>query len=235
MNSTIKKQGDTAISELAKTYEVVRDELQDRIDSLAGRIDEFDTQKLGKRAYATSRELRKAVESRASRIEQRVRPRPRRRLPFGLLAAAGLAGVAAYVLYDRRRRDAIRGRITQLGATAGERVPNSVKSSVDDVMTRVKGSPSAVEQKLRSDVEAAITGAGEGGTLPAGLLMAVEGRTVYLRGTVEPSVADQAASRAQTVPGVAAVVNLTSASQPAAANGRGKPVTGRPAVPGTDV
>ena len=236
MNSTIKKQGDTAISELARTYEVVRDELADRIDSLAGRIDDFDSRRLGKKAYATSRQIREAVEHRASRIEEKVRPRRRRRFPVGLVVVAGLAGTVAYLLYDRRRRDAIGGRITQLGSTAQDRMPAGIRDGVDAMMTKVKGSATADEQRLRGDVEAAITGGGEGGAMPAGLLLAVEGRTVYLRGTVEPALADQAATRAQTVSGVAAVVNLTSAPQPAVAtglgNGSGKPATGRPAIPG---
>lgn len=248
MKSTIKKQGDTAISELAKTYEVVRDELADRIDSLAGRIDDFDARTLGNRAYTTTRQVRRMVEDRRgpvgskvgnkigsaieNRIEKRLRPR-RRRLPIGFLVAAGVVGAVAYVLYDRGRRDRIQGHITQIGATAQDRIGPTVRSSVDGVMTRVKGTASADEQKLRAEVETAITGSASG-RLPAGLQLAVEGRTVYLRGTVEPALADQAASAAQTIAGVAAVVNLTSAPQPAVATGlaNGKPVTGRTAVPG---
>jgi len=58
-----------------------------------------------------------------------------------------------------------------------------------------------------------VFGAAEGGAIPEGLQVAVEGRTVYLRGTVDTAVADQAALSAQSVEGVAAVVNLTAAPQ----------------------
>ena len=43
-----------------------------------------------------------------------------------------------------------------------------------------------------------------------GLEVSVEGRTVYLRGTVaDPAVLDRSMERIQELPGVVAVVNLT--------------------------
>lgn len=200
MKSNIRKKGDTALSELAKTYEVVREELADRLDDL-------DARRLGNRAYSSARDLR-------SRVETRMRPQPiQRRIPWGLvLLGAATLGVA-FILYDRRRRETIKGRITQLGARTQRMtgMGNGVSGAVDGVMGKAKRGTALDEGQLKTDVESAI--AGEGGALPDGLQVAVEGRTVYLRGTVESSVADQAAARAQQVEGVAAVVNLTTPPQ----------------------
>jgi len=53
----------------------------------------------------------------------------------------------------------------------------------------------------------------EGGTPPHGLEVVVEGRTVYLRGAVaDPAFVDAAAERVHGVPGVVAVVNLTTSA-----------------------
>lgn len=212
MKSNIKKKGDTALSELARTYELVRDELADRLDGLAGRLDEIDASRLGGRALSSAQKMR-------SQIESRVRPTPvRKRIPWGLVVL-GLSTLGiVFLLYDRRRRDMIQGRITQLGARTQGQVPASMKNgvtgAVDAVMGRGRRGTALDEDQLKSEVESAIAGAGEGGSLPDGLQIAVEGRTVYLRGTVESSIADQAAARAQQVEGVAAVVNLTSTPQP---------------------
>lgn len=210
MKSNIRRTGDTALSELAKTYELVRDELSGRMGDLAGRLDDVDARRLGRRAYGSARDLR-------AHVEGMVRPAPARRrgLPIGLV----LAGVAtlglAWLLYDRKRRDMIQGRITQLGVRTQEQMPavrSGVTGAVDSVMgrmRRVQGGTGRSEGELRSEVEAAIAGAGAG-AVPEGLQVAVEGRTVYLRGTVEASVADQVAARAQEVDDVAAVINLTT-------------------------
>lgn len=219
MKSNIKKKSDSALSELLKTYELVRDELSERMVELAGRIDDIDAEKLGRRAQGSARALR-------TRVESRVRPAPRRRAPVGLVVLGAATLGLAWLLYDRRRRDMIQGRITQLGVRTQEQVPavrEGVTGAVDTVMSKVRRAPSALDDsRLQSDVEAAIRAGAE--TLPDGLQVAVEGRTVYLRGTVEGGVADQAASRAQQVEGVAAVVNLTAAPR----NGTGP----RPAASG---
>lgn len=214
MKSNIKKRGDTALSELARTYELVRDELADRMDGLVDRLDEIDARRLGGRAFSSAQKMR-------SQVESRVRPTPvRKRIPWGLVMLGVATLGIAFLLYDRRRRDMIQGRITQIGARAQGQgagsMKNGVTGAVDAVMGRGRRGTQLDEGQLKSDVESAIAGAGEGGGLPDGLQVAVEGRTVYLRGTVESSVADQAAARAQQVEGVAAVVNLTTAPQPQA-------------------
>lgn len=214
MNADIRRKGDTALSELAKTYELVRDELTDRLEDLAGRLDELDARRLQGRAYASARQLR-------SRVEDRVRPlRPKRAarrqmdFPWALVVLGCVTLGIAWVLYDRRRRDMIQGRITQLGARTREQVPSvrsGITGAVDGMMGKVRsGGRAPDEAALKTEVEAAI--AAEGGR-PEGLQVAVEGRTVYLRGTVESALADKAAASAQQVDGVAAVVNLTSVPQ----------------------
>jgi len=208
--SAIRKKGDSAVAELVRTYEVLRDQLADRLD-------EIDTRALGNRAFTYSKDLRQ-------RVEGRVRPKPRRRFPLAAALALGAAIGIGFLLYDRRRRDMVQGRLTQLSVRTRERIApamgNGLSGAVDNVMGKVRGgSVELDEQKLQSEVEAAIAGAAEGGGLPDGLQVAVEGRTVYLRGTVHPGIADQAAVRAQSVEGVAAVVNLTAAPQHTAATG----------------
>jgi len=205
--SALRKKGDTALSELTRTYAVLRDEL-------AERLDEIDARALGNRAYSYSRDLRRRVEERV-----RPRPQPRRRIPIGAVLALGLAIGIGVLLYDRRRRDMVQGRLTQLRVRTQERIAPAMGSglsgAVDNVMGRMRGgSVDLEEESLKSQVESAIA---DGNAMPEGLQIAVEGRTVYLRGTLEPSVADEAAHRAQMVEGVAAVVNLTAAPPPAAA------------------
>lgn len=200
----MRKKGDTALTELARTYEMLRDQLADRLD-------EIDARALGNRAYSYSKDLRR-------RVEDRVRPKPRRRFPIAAVLALGAAVGIGFLLYDRRRRDMLQGRITQLKVRTQERIAPAVGSgltgAVDNVMGKVRGgSLELEEQNLKAEVESAIAGAGDNGGMPDGLQVAVEGRTVYLRGTVDPAVADQAAARAQSVEGVAAVVNLTAAPQ----------------------
>jgi len=206
--SAIRNKGDSAVAELARTYEVLRDQL-------AQRLDEIDARALGNRAFSYSKDLRQ-------RVEGRVRPKPRRRFPIAAAIALGAAIGIGLLLYDRRRRDMVQGHLTQLKVRTRERfapaMGNGLSGAVDNVMGKVRGgSVELDEQKLQSQVEAAI--AGEGGALPDGLQVAVEGRTVYLRGTVDPAGADQAAVRAQSVAGVAAVVNLTAAPPQPASTG----------------
>ncbi len=233
MKSDVRRKGDTALSELAKTYELVRDELTDRLDGLAGRIDDLDTRRLRGRAYTSARQLRSSVQD---RVRPMTRARSRRRFPWGLLVLGGLTFGLAWLLYDQRRRDMIQGRITQIGARTREQVApnmkNGISGAVDGMMGKVRSGGRALdEMALKTEVEAAITGIGEGGGLPDGLQVAVEGRTVYLRGMVVSTVADQAAARAQQVEGVAAVVNLTTVPQSSVEieteTERPKPATGR--------
>ncbi len=210
MKANIRKNGDSALSELARTYEMLRDELAARAGDLARRLDDLDVQALGGRAYASARDLRQ-------RVEERVRPRPRRSRPRAWVALGLVTLGVAWLTFDRRRRDQVQHRLAQLGSRA-QSGAGAVSKAVDSVMRRRSGGVTELDEaRLRSAVEAAFAGAagGEGGGRPEGLQVAVEGRTVYLRGTVEPALADRAAERAQAVPGVAAVVNLTTPPQPA--------------------
>ncbi len=220
MKANLKKRGDTALSELAKTYELVRDELADRLDDLAGRIDELDSRALGSRAYASAAAMREKVEKRAQQV-QKMRPGRRRSFPWGWLVLGAATLGLAWLLYDGRRREMIRGQVTQLSSRASAGAGgNGVSSAVDSVMGKVRRQPSLLdEERLRSEVESAIAAA-EGG-MPEGLQVAVEGRTVYLRGAVEAGRADTAAGRAQAVEGVAAVVNLTTPPQAQSGTRRG--------------
>lgn len=207
MKTNIKKRGDSALSELARTYELVRDELADRLEDVASRIDDLDTRALGNRAYSSAAALREQVEKRAARIQGMRPARRRRSVPWAwLLLGAATLGIA-WFLVDSRRRD----MVTRLGARTSSAARGAgVSSAVDGVMGRVRGQQGTIldEARLRSDVETAIAA---GGGMPDGLQVAVEGRTVYLRGTLQAQEADVAATRAQGVEGVAAVVNLTTA------------------------
>src|SRR5207248_8936476 len=91
--SAIKRKGDSALAELARTYEMLREQLADRLD-------EIDTRALGNRAYSYSKDLRQ-------RVEDRVRPKPRRRFPLAAALALGAAIGIGFLLYDRRRRDMV--------------------------------------------------------------------------------------------------------------------------------
>ncbi len=198
----VRNRGESARDELTKTYVLLR-------DMLADRLDDIDREAIGKRGYQAAADIRR-------KVENRVRPRPRRRLPLaGLILLAGAVGVGV-LLYDHRRRDMVRGRITQVQVRGREKLDElgGVSGAVDTVMGKVRsGGGPADETRLRSDVQTAVTA---GGALPAGLKLTVEGRTVYLRGVVDnPAFVDQAAERAQNVDGVAAVVNLTSSPEPA--------------------
>jgi hypothetical protein len=198
----MRNRGESARDELTKTYVLLR-------DMLADRLDDMDREALAKRGYKAAADIRHKVES-------RVRPRPRRRLPVaGLVLLAGAVGIWV-LLYDRRRRDMVRGRITQVRVRGREKLVElgGVSGAVDNVMGKVRsGAGPADEARLHTDVHTAVTA---GGALPVGLKITVEGRTVYLRGVVDnPAFVDQAAERAQNVNGVAAVVNLTSGPEPA--------------------
>jgi hypothetical protein len=215
-----RKQGDRALTELAKTYELVRDELADRFEEVAGRLERIDTRAIGDQAFASTAAARRRA-AKGVRDLQKMRPgRQRRSFPWGWVVLGGVTLGIAWLLYDQRRREMISGQVTQLGSrtTAAAR-STGIASAVDEVMSRVRGQQTILDEVgLRTEVESAIADTLEGG-LPEGLQVAVEGRTVYLRGTVDPVLADSAANQAQGVPGVAAVVNLTTPPQG---------VTGRP-------
>jgi hypothetical protein len=220
MNRALKKRTETALDELSRTYELVRELLIQRLEDIdtatmrkrgseyanrwAGRLDDIDTTKLQRRGYKTAGALRKQVERRVKR-----EPEPRPRWPIAGLVAIG-AGLAAvgWLVYDAGRREAVRRRLTEAPSRARERYADL--GGVGGAVNRVSGRSNGQEQDLKQQVEETIA---QGGAPPSGLEVSVEGRTVYLRGRVDdPAAVDAAAERVHSVPGVVAVVNLTTGS-----------------------
>jgi hypothetical protein len=220
VNRALKKRTETALDELARTYELVRGLLIQRLEDvdtgtvrkrgslyaskMASRIDDIDTRKLQRRGYKYAGALRKNVERRA-----RPKPQPGPRWPIAGLVAVGAAMAAVgWLMYDRSRREAMRQRLNEAQSRARERYADL--GGVGGALNKVSGRTNGHEQNLKSSVEEAISA---GGPRPAGLEVSVEGRTVYLRGKVDdPGAVDAAAERIHSVPGVVAVVNLTTGS-----------------------
>jgi osmotically-inducible protein OsmY len=182
------------------------------------RLEEVDVDDFRKRGARYAEVARKSATKGAKvagqKLATRVRPRPKRRVPIpviGVLVVGAAAGVGYLLLQDRRRRDAITGRVTQLQKGAQQRYAElgGVTGAVDKVRTRVGGpvpelDEAALEQKVREVVA-------EAGKPVSGLKVTVEGRTVYLRGAVDdPGTVDGVAERVHGVDGVVAVVNLTT-------------------------
>jgi hypothetical protein len=163
--------------------------------TLARRLEEVDLEATSKRGVRWAGKVR-------TDIERRARPK-RRRMP-----AAGIAGIACvvlvgaaagvgYLLYDRERREAARLRFDGVQRGARERYAELTGRGQTQV---------DLEKRVREAIV-------NGGRMPQGLEVVVEGRTVYLRGAVSDSGAvDTAAERAHAVPGVVAVVNLTTSA-----------------------
>jgi hypothetical protein len=234
MNRALKKRTETALDELARTYELVRALLIQRLEDIdtatmrkrggeyasrwATRLDDIDTRKLQRRGYRYAGALRRNVEKRV-----RQEPEPRSRWPVAGLLAIG-AGMAAlgWLLYDRSRREAMRTRLSEAQSRARERYAEL--GGVGGAFTKASGRVDGQDQDLKNAVEEALS---SGGARPGGLEVAIEGRTVYLRGKVEdPGAVDAAAERIHSVPGVVAVVNLTTAAAPAAGGNTGAGKTG---------
>jgi osmotically-inducible protein OsmY len=103
------------------------------------------------------------------------------------------------VVYDRERREAARRRL------------NDVQSRARERYAELTGGRTRAEADLEERVRQAIA---DGGSAPQELDVVVEGRTVYLRGGVpDPAAVDAAAERIHGVPGVVAVVNLTTSAR----------------------
>jgi hypothetical protein len=207
MKLAVRRRSESAFEDLARTYEMIR-------DLIADRLEDMDAAALRDRATTTSRRMSKQLRT---RVERRVRPRPQRRPPLSLTAVMvmGAAAGLGYLLYDRRRRDMLRGRLTQVQVRARERMSGmGVSGAVDSVMARVRpsGGVTELESSLQAQVDEAVAG---GGLTPMGLEAKVEGRTVYFRGAIQdPAAVDQAMERVQQIPGVVAVVNLTTHPEP---------------------
>jgi len=166
--------------------------------TLARRLDEIDLEAMRKRGTRLAGSLR-------SDVERRVRPRQRRVSPWGVVGITGLVALSAaaagigYVVYDRERRESARQRLNEMQAKARERY------------AELTGGRTASEADLEARVKEVI---GDGGTAPGGLEVVVEGNTVYLRGSVaDAGGVDAIVERVHGVPGVVAVVNLTTGSR----------------------
>ena len=165
--------------------------------ALVQRLDEIDLTAMQKRGTRMAGAVR-------SDLQRRTRPRRRRVSPWAIAGIAGVVALGAaaagigYVAYDRDRRDAARRRLSDVQHRARERYAELV------------GGQTQAEANLEARVRQAIS---DGGRPPEGLEVVVEGRTVYLRGAVaDPAFVDAAAERVHGVPGVVAVVNLTTSS-----------------------
>jgi hypothetical protein len=189
MGKAIRRRGDRALNDVVGVLDQARGALTQRLDD----IDLKAAQGRGMRWAGAIR----------SDVGRRIRPRRRRASPWSLIGISGLVALGAlavgvgYVVYDRERREAARRRLDDVRNRARERYAELV------------GEPSA-ESDLEASVRSAVA---EGGTPPEGLDVVLEGRTVYLRGAVsDPAFVDAAAERVHGVPGVVAVVNLTTSA-----------------------
>jgi hypothetical protein len=213
------------LDELAPALKSVRNGLMNRLEE----VDVDDLRKRGSRyAEVASRSARRSAKVARQKLATRMRPRPRRRVPVpvvGLLVvgAAAAAGVGYLLMQDRRRRDAIAGKVTMLQQGARQRYAElgGVTGAVDKVRTRVGApAPELDEAALEEQVKEVVA---EGGKPTAGLKVTVEGRTAYLRGAVDdPAAVDSVAERVHGVNGVVAVVNLTTTPARAAAGNNKK-------------
>lgn len=224
MNKALRKRTETALDELARTYELVRELLIQRLEDidtermrkqgsayankLAKGIDDIDTKALQRRGYRYAGALRKEVERRvAKEVDRRVGARRQSRWPIAGLVVLG-AGLAAigWSMYDRNRREAMRQRLSEAQSRARERYADL--GGVGGAIGRVSGRTNGHDNGLKARVEEAMAA---GGSKPSGVDVSVEGRTVYLRGAVDdPAAVDAAAERIHGVDGVVAVVNLTT-------------------------
>jgi len=195
------------------------------------RLEDVDVDDLRKRSARYAEVARKGASksARAARetLAARVRPRPKRRGPLvGLLVAGAAVAGIGYLLYDRKRRQAIAGQVSKLQQGARQRYAElgGFTGAVDKVRDRVAApvmefDEAALEEQVRQVVA-------EGGKPPAGLKVTVEGRTVYLRGAVDdPAAVDAVAERVHGVNGVVAVVNLTTTPARAGAGNNKKSTT----------
>jgi hypothetical protein len=190
MRKAIKGRGERVVQGAIDALDQAR-------GTLVQRLDDIDMEAVRKRGARLAGNVR-------SDVQRRVRPRRRRVAPWSIAGISGLAvlGAAAvgigYVVYDRERREAARRRLSGVQARARERY------------AELTGGQTQAEADLATRVRQVV---GNGGQAPEGLEVVVEGRTVYLRGSVaDPAFVDAAAERAHSVDGVVAVVNLTTSA-----------------------
>ena len=204
MKTALRTHGEAiageAQSEFATYLETLRSVLSERLESI-------DTRDIRKRADRVSDRVTDAIIDSIETARDRVRPRPKRQVPIALIVLGGIAvgaGIAAAIL---GRRQDVRERFTELTGQAQKQLPQVVGKARGNGRNGHSGSQE--ESQLRNAVEKAIFS----GEQPTGnLRVDVEGRTVYLRGKLDDrTFVDEAVQKAQSVEGVAAVINLVSA------------------------
>lgn len=202
----------------------VRDQLAGNIgqvrSGVVSRLANVDTEALKTQGQALAAhgldyagEVRRQVEKTGVSVPFLPQPKPKAtpRWPLAAILVGvgiGVAATTAWLLYDRKRREAVQKRLNQVQSAAYDRYVNlgGVQGALQGVRGKVNGSD------LKDKVVAAISGGGE---FPKGLEVEVEGRTVYLKGEIQDAAAaDAAAERAHTVEGVVAVVNHTTSPAP---------------------
>lgn len=202
----------------------VRDQLAGNIgqvrSGVVSRLANVDTEALKTQGQALAAhgldyagEVRRQVEKTGVPVPFLPQPKPKAtpRWPLAAILVGvgiGVAATTAWLLYDRKRREAVQKRLNQVQSAAYDRYVNlgGVQGALQGVRGKVNGSD------LKDKVVAAISGGGE---FPKGLEVEVEGRTVYLKGEIQDAAAaDAAAERAHTVEGVVAVVNHTTSPAP---------------------
>lgn len=188
MGNGSKRRGERALNTAIGALDQAR-------GTLVQRLNEVDVDAMRKQGVRFAGSVR-------TDLRRRMQPRRRRVSPWGVVGITGivLLGAAAvgvgYVVYDRERRQAARRRLTNVQSRARERY------------AELTGGRTRAEADLEERVRQAIA---NGGAAPQELDVVVEGRTVYLRGGVsDPAAVDAAAERIHGVPGVVAVVNLTT-------------------------
>src|SRR5215472_4673263 len=188
MGNGSKKRGERALETAIGALDQAR-------GTLVQRLNELDVDAMRKQGVRLAGSVR-------TDLQRRIRPRRRRVSPWGVVGITGivLLGAAAvgvgYVAYDRERREGARRRL------------NGVQSRARERYAELTGGRTRAEADLEERVRQAIA---DGGAAPQQLDVVVEGRTVYLRGGVsDPAAVDAAAERIHGVPGVVAVVNLTT-------------------------
>jgi len=179
------------------------DQVEQVLEEIRKMLARVDADGVRERALKASTEAR-------GRARRRLRPQPQRmalKVSFALGALIGVSAAVGYLLADAGRRRRISSGVRQLREDARER-GTGIGAAVDGLMAKARGKGvSLTEASLEAEVDSALAAAGGA---PAGLERQVEGRTVYLRGTVaDPLKLDQLMQNIQALPGVVAVVNLT--------------------------
>lgn len=193
------RQGAPSADDLAAAFRAARGEFMKRREQYL----EKGSEQLDKRVKELERSAKSTSWQARRDLANRLHPqRGRSRLMmllFGLALGVGLGYAAA----DRRNRE----RLAEYARSLADRARPVVENA---------GARLGVGEPLRAAEETALLTAAQGvlatPSEAEGLRVAVEGRTIYLRGQAPAEVAQEVAERLRVLPGAAAVVNLSMAS-----------------------